>query len=83
MLEFILKPWHLLVLLLASHLNQEQRRIIEYLQAEKQVLREKLGKKRILLNDDQRRRAVKSKALGRKFLRGLATIARLCNTFGK
>lgn len=31
--EFILKPWHLLALLLASHLNQEQRRIIEYPQA--------------------------------------------------
>ena len=56
MLEFILKPWHLLVLFLASHLNQEQQRVIEYLQVENQVLREKLGKKRILLNDDQRQR---------------------------
>jgi hypothetical protein len=25
MLEFILKPWHLIVLLLASHLNREQQ----------------------------------------------------------
>jgi len=75
MLEFILKPWPLIVLYLASQLNQEQQRIIEYLQAENQVLREKLGKKRILLNDDQRRRlAVKGKALGRKLLRGLAMI---------
>jgi len=75
MLEFILKPWHLLILFLASHLNQEQQRIIEYLQVENQVLREKLGKKRILLNDDQRRRlAVKGKVLGRKLLRELATI---------
>ncbi|NIA16536.1 MAG: hypothetical protein GWP08_20945, partial [Nitrospiraceae bacterium] len=75
MLKFILKPWHLLVLFLAWHLNQEQQRIIEYLQAENQVLREKPGNKRILLNDDQRRRlAVKGKALGRKLLRGLATI---------
>ena len=24
MLEFILKPWHLIVLFLASHLNREQ-----------------------------------------------------------
>jgi hypothetical protein len=75
MIEFVLKPWHLLVLFEASHLNREQQRIIEYLQVENQVLREKLGKKRILLNDDQRRRlAVKGKVLGRKLLRGLATI---------
>jgi len=75
MLEFVLKPWHLLVLFVASQLNREQQRIIEYLQVENQVLREKLGKGRILLNDDQRRRlAVKAKALGRRLLRELATI---------
>ena len=75
MLDFVLKPWHLIVLYVASRLNREQQRIIEYLQVENQVLREKLGKKRILLNDDQRRRlAVKGKVLGRKLLRGLATI---------
>lgn len=75
MLESVLKPWHLLVLFLASHLNQEQQRIIEYLQEENRVLWEKLGKKRILLNDDQRRRlAVRGQVLGRKLLRGLATI---------
>ena len=43
--------------------------MIEYLRAENAVLKEKLGKKRILLSDDQRRRlAVKGKALGRKQL---------------
>jgi putative transposase len=42
---------------------------------ENQVLKEKLGKKRILLNDDQRRRlAVKGKLLGRKLLSEIATI---------
>ncbi len=42
---------------------------------ENQVLREKLGKGRILLNDDQcRRLAVKGKALGRKALHELATL---------
>ena len=56
MLDFILKPWHLVVLFLASHLHREQERVIEYLQAENDVLRDKLGKKRILLSDDQRRR---------------------------
>ncbi len=75
MFEFILKPWHLIVLFLASQLNHEQQCIIEYLQVENEVLREKLGKKRFLLNDDQRRRlAVKGEVLGRKVLRGLATI---------
>ena len=75
MLEFILKPWHQIVLFVASHLNREQLCAIEYLQVENQVLRETLGKKRILLNDDQRRLlAVKAKALGRRALRELASI---------
>lgn len=52
MLEFLLKPWHLIVLSMASQLNGEQQRAIEYLQTENSVLREKLGKGRILLNDD-------------------------------
>jgi hypothetical protein len=42
---------------------------------EDEVLREKLVKKRILLNDGQRRwLAVKGKVLGRKLLRWLGTI---------
>jgi hypothetical protein len=74
-LEFILRPWRLIVLFLASQLNCEQQRIIQYLRMENLVLPEKLGKKRILLNDDQRRQlAVKGKALGRRALRELATI---------
>ena len=56
MLEFILRPWHLIGLFLAAQINREQQRGIEYLQVENQVLREKLGKKRVLLNGDQRRR---------------------------
>lgn len=75
MLEFVLKPWYLLTLYIVAELSREQQRAIEYLQAENQILREKLGKKRILLNDDQRRRlAVKGKELGRKGLRELTTI---------
>ena len=41
---------------------------------ENQVLKDKLGKKRILLNDGQRRLAVKGKILGRKVLDEIATI---------
>src|ERR1035438_3405088 len=59
------EPWHLLLSILAGWIHDEQQKGIEYLRTENQVLREKVGKKRILLNDDQRRRlAVKGKVLG-------------------
>jgi hypothetical protein len=34
MLEFILKPWPLITLFLASLLNRKQQRVIDYLQVE-------------------------------------------------
>ena len=75
MLDFILKPWHIAALFLAACLNGEQQRVIEYLQTENRILREKLGKRRMLLNNAQRRRlAVKAKALGRRALRELDTM---------
>jgi hypothetical protein len=55
-MRFLLKPWHVFVLGLAACLNRELQQVIEYLRTENQVLREKLGRKRILLSDDQRRR---------------------------
>ncbi len=68
-MDFILQPWHLLLTTLAGLINREQQEVIEYLRAENQVLKEAHGKKRIRLNDDQRRRlAVKGKVLGRKLL---------------
>jgi len=61
--------------ILAGWINHREQEVIEYLRAENRVLREKLGKKRILLNDDQRRLlAVKGKILGRKMLEQMATI---------
>ena len=69
------QPWQLLLLIFAGWMNRQQQDAIEYLLTENHILREKLGKKRILLNDDQRRRlAVKGKILGRKMLNELATI---------
>jgi len=69
-----LQPWHLLLLILAGWINRRQQDAVEYLLTENQILREKLGKKRILLNDYQRRRlAIKGKILGRKMLDQLAT----------
>ena len=68
-MSFILQPWQLVFVILASWVNREQQQVIDYLRTENQVLKEKMGKKRLLLNDDQRRRlAVKGKILGRKQL---------------
>ncbi len=71
----LLKPWQLYFLALAGLVNRRQQELIEYLRTENQVLKEKLGKKRILLNDAQRRRlAVKGKVLGRGRLQEVATL---------
>ena len=47
----ILQPWQLFFMILAGWLDREQQAVIEYLRTENQVLREKFGKKRILLNE--------------------------------
>src|SRR5437660_7984884 len=74
-MNFILQPWQLLLVILAGWVHRQQQRVIDYLRTENQVLREKLGKKRILLDDDQRRRlAVKAKLLGRKLLEQVGTL---------
>ena len=75
LMDFNLQLWQLYVVILTGWINRQQQEVIEYLLTENQVLKEKLGKKRILLTDDQRRRlAVKGKILGRKSLRELTTI---------
>ena len=43
-MNFVLKPWQLLLLILAGWINRDQQDAIEYLLTENQVLREKLGK---------------------------------------
>ena len=68
-MKFVLQPWQLIVILLAGWVNRQQQEAIVYLLTKNDILKEKLGKKRILFNDDQRRRlAVKGKVLGRKQL---------------
>lgn len=85
-MTFILQPWQLFFLILVGWVNRQQHEVIEYLRTENAVLREKLGKKRVLLNDDQRRRqAVKAKVLGRKVLEEIVTIVtriRSCDGIG-
>ncbi len=71
----MLNQMKLLIAVLAGWITSRQQESIDYLLAENMVLKEKLGKKRILLNDDQRRRlSVKGKILGRKRLAEIACI---------
>ena len=75
MVMFVLRPWQLYLVILFGWMNRQQQEVIEYLRTENQVLKEKLGKKRILLNDDQRRRlGVKGRVLGRKLLEEFGTL---------
>jgi transposase InsO family protein len=74
-MHFVLQPWHLLACIVAGYAKREQQRVIDYLRTENAILREKLGCRRIRLNDDQRRRlAATGKALGRKLLASVATL---------
>ena len=71
----LLQPWQLLLLVLASWVNRQPQDVIEYLLVENRVLRQKLGKRRILLNDEQRRcLAIKGKVPGRRMLEPVAGI---------
>ena len=70
-----LQPWHVAFVWATGWVNRQQNLVIEYLCTENRVLREQIGKKRILLTDDQRRRlAVKGKELGRKGLDSITTL---------
>ena len=71
----VLEPLDFLLICLAGWLNQRERAINEFLRAENRILREQLGKKRLRLTDDQRRRlAAIGKALGRRVLQEWASI---------
>ena len=71
----LFQPWQLLFATLCGWVNERQQRTIEFQNAQIETLLQKLGKKRILLTDDQRRvLAVKAKGIGRKTLQQLTTI---------
>ena len=83
-MNFVFQPWQLLLVILAGWLNRQQQAVVEYLRAENQILKEIHGKKRILLNDDQRRRlAVKGKLLGRQQLEQVGTRPTMKMVFSK
>ena len=74
-MSFILQPWQLFFMILAAWINHHQQQVNDFQRAQIKVLLEAQGKKRVLLNDDQRRLlAVKGKVLGRKALSELTTI---------
>ena len=74
-MSFLLQPWHILLAALCGLVNQRQQQIIEFQNAQIEALLKQLGKKRLLLDDDQRRLlAVKAHAIGRKALLELTTI---------
>lgn len=74
-MRLTLDPFRLLLISLAGCLTQRQQDVIDYLQEENRVLRQQLGRRRLRLNDDQRRRlAVRAKKLGWWVLHELTTI---------
>ena len=69
------KPMGILLVMLAGWMNRHQQDVIEYLKEENKILREKLGTKRILLNDHQRMRLARlGKRLGRAVLTDACSI---------
>ncbi|OHB56427.1 MAG: hypothetical protein A2Y12_06235 [Planctomycetes bacterium GWF2_42_9] len=63
------RPMTMLLVMLAGWINQHQQDVIENLKTENAILKEKLGKKRIILSDEQRRKlALLAKKIGRKAL---------------
>ncbi|MCP4774093.1 MAG: hypothetical protein GY880_07630 [Planctomycetaceae bacterium] len=74
-MKFVLQPGQLMLIILAGWINRQQQEVIEYLRTENVVLKEKLGKQRISLTNQQRRRlVVKGKILGRKQLEQVGTL---------
>ena len=61
----IWKPWTLFTVAVAGWMSQQQQDVIAYLREENRILREQLGRKRILLSIEQKRRlATKGRSLG-------------------
>jgi len=71
----VFDPFRFLLIAVSRSMNQRQLQVIDYLREENRVLRERLGDRRLPLNDYQRQRlAAKAKVLGRRVLNQIATI---------
>lgn len=74
-MQSVLQPWNILLAVTCGWLNEHQRQIIEFQNDEVEALLKKLGRKQLLLTDNQRRvLAVKGHSLGLKALLELTTI---------
>jgi putative transposase len=70
----LLLPFQLVLLMFAGWVNRHQLDVIEYLQEENRVLKERLGGRRLCFTDAERcRLARKAQSLGRKVLSELET----------
>ncbi len=71
----VLQPWQILVAAFAGWMGRQQDAVIEYLREENRVLRQQLGRRKLRLTDEQRRRlAVRGKAIGRNSLAEFASL---------
>ena len=71
----VLHPWQILVAAMAGLITRQQDAAIEYLREENSVLNQQLGRERLRLTDDQRRRlAALGKALGRRAHTDIASL---------
>src|SRR5258708_24018202 len=71
----VLLSLQILLLMFAGWVNRHQLDVIEYLQEENRVLKERMGGRRLRFTDAERRRlARKAQALGRKVLNELETL---------
>ena len=62
-------PFHFLIVAISGWMNREQQQVIDYLREENRILREKLGRKRIILNESQKLRlATAAMKLGKDLL---------------
>ena len=69
------KPLTFFAVTIAGWMNLQQQEVISYLRIENQILREKLGHKRIILNESQKRRlATAAMKMGKDLLRQFATL---------
>ena len=68
----LLPSFQLVLLIFSGWVNRHQLDVIEYLQEENRVLKERLGDRRIRFTDVERRRfARKAQLVGRKVLKQL------------
>jgi len=74
-MAIVLHPWQIFVAAMAGWISRQQDAVIEYLREENRVLKQQLGRRRLRLTDDQRRRlAVRGKAIGRRALAEVASL---------